>query len=378
MTLTPVALVKASSSFTNASSSACTKYFHRSKPSCAFFSGFHGAVCAQAFAHSSSAGPVSAPAAAAAAEPLTRARRVKSLMTVSSVCPCPSPPPPQAGSRVPFPSLPQMGEGNLAVKSLAGSPVEQVNQPYIGLESHAVAGIEPVAFAEYRKNVLAAEPGNELGFRTGRLDHLDFSIDAVIRENEVFRTHAVDGRCAVRQFRRPLRRCAKRQAHAAGSVEPGAAVLANGAGKEVHRRRTDKARHEQVVGSVIEVERCADLLDAAVMHHHDFVRHGHGFDLVVGNVDGGGFEPLVQRLDLDAHLYPQLGIEIGQRLVEQKDLGIAHDSPAHGNALALAAGELARIAVEIGLQSQDLRRPVDALGDFRCAGAAQTHGETHV
>src|SRR5215831_2072676 len=80
MTLTPVALVKASSSATNASSSACTKYFHRSMASCAFFSGFHGAVCAHAFAHSSSAGPASAPAAAAAVAPFTSVRRVKSVM----------------------------------------------------------------------------------------------------------------------------------------------------------------------------------------------------------------------------------------------------------------------------------------------------------
>src|SRR5216683_5801069 len=85
MTLTPVALVKASSRATNASSSACTKYFHRSIASWAFFSGFHGAVCAHALAHSSSAGPASAPAAAAAVPPFTRVRRVKSVMMVSSV-----------------------------------------------------------------------------------------------------------------------------------------------------------------------------------------------------------------------------------------------------------------------------------------------------
>src|SRR5579883_2413461 len=80
MTLTPVALVKASSSATNASSSACTKYFHRSIASCAFFSGFHGALCAHALAHARSAGPASALAAAVAVAPFTRARRVKSVI----------------------------------------------------------------------------------------------------------------------------------------------------------------------------------------------------------------------------------------------------------------------------------------------------------
>ena len=73
------------------------------------------------------------------------------------------------------------------------------------------------------------------------------------------------------------------------------------------------------------------------MHHDDLVRHGHGLDLVVGDVDGGGLEPLVQFLDLGAHRDAQLGIEVGERLVEQEYLRVAHDGAAHRDALALAA-----------------------------------------
>src|SRR5215467_2865731 len=82
ITLTPVAFVNASTSFTKASSSDWTKYFHRSIESLASFSGFQGAFCAQTFAHSSKAEPVKAPAATAAVPPLTRVRRVKLLMVV--------------------------------------------------------------------------------------------------------------------------------------------------------------------------------------------------------------------------------------------------------------------------------------------------------
>jgi hypothetical protein len=46
---------------------------------------------------------------------------------------------------------------------------------------------------------------------------------------------------------------------------------------------------------------------------------------------------LAQALDLGAHLHPELGVEVAERLVEQEDLGIAHDGAAHGDALALAA-----------------------------------------
>ena len=47
-----------------------------------------------------------------------------------------------------------------------------------------------------------------------------------------------------------------------------------------------------------------------------------------------------------AHLHAQLGVEVGERLVEQERRRLAHDGAAHGDALALAAGELARLALE--------------------------------
>ena len=72
--------------------------------------------------------------------------------------------------------------------------------------------------------------------------------------------------------------------------------------QEVHRRRADEARDEQIVRPVVELERRADLLDQAVVHDHDLVGHGHGLDLVVGDVDRRGLQPLVQLLDLGAHL----------------------------------------------------------------------------
>ena len=66
-------------------------------------------------------------------------------------------------------------------------------------------------------------------------------------------------------------------------------------------------------------------------------------------------------LDLGAHLHAQLGVEIGQRLVEQEHLGIAHDGAAHGDALALAAGELLRAAREQFGDVEDAGGIVDAL-----------------
>ena len=47
-------------------------------------------------------------------------------------------------------------------------------------------------------------------------------------------------------------------------------------------------------------------------------------------------------------------VEVGQRLVEQEHLRVAHDGAADGDALALAAGELRRLAVEQLLELQHL------------------------
>src|SRR5262249_10998933 len=60
----------------------------------------------------------------------------------------------------------------------------------------------------------------------------------------------------------------------------------------------------------------AGLLDRAGAHHHDAVGERHRLLLVVGDVDEGAFERLVQPIALGAQLAPQLRVEARQRLVE--------------------------------------------------------------
>ena len=88
--------------------------------------------------------------------------------------------------------------------------------------------------------------------------------------------------------------------------------------------------------------RRAELLDDAVLHHRHLVAQGHGLDLVMGDVHRGGLQALVHQLHFGAHFDPQLGIEVGQRLVEQEDLGVAADGATDRDTLPLAAGQLAR------------------------------------
>ncbi len=169
-----------------------------------------------------------------------------------------------------------------------------------------------------------------------------------------------------------------RQAAAVRRFEPEAGILDDLSVQEVHRWRADEAGYEEVARLVVEVERRPHLFHLAVVHHHDLVGHGHGLDLVVGHVDGRRAEPLMQLFDLGTHGDAQLSVEVRQRLVEEEDLRVAHNGSAHGDALALAAGELARIASKELGQAENLRRLVDAFFDEALLGAPELQREAHV
>ena len=152
-----------------------------------------------------------------------------------------------------------------------------------------------------------------------------------------------------------------------GIVPPPVSVklaAANVAGEEIHRRAADERADEAVGRPLVDVHRRVDLLDDAVVHQHDPLAERHRFDLVVRDVDDRRLEPLVQAGDLGPHLHAELGVEIRERLVEQKHLRLADDGPAERDALPLAAGKLARPAIEQRFDREDLGRLADAAFDF--------------
>ena len=178
-----------------------------------------------------------------------------------------------------------------------------------------------------------------MGLRPGRLDHRHAGRRALRIQPQRLGPDAVEHLPA----RRDLDPGGEWPAAAAGDAHPRRlAAPADGALQQVHRRRADEGGDEGVRRAVVEVERRADLLDVAVAHDHDAIGHRHRLDLVVGDIDGRGPEPLVQGADLGPHRHPELGVEVRQRLVEQEHLGVAHDGPAHGDPLALPARQLAR------------------------------------
>src|SRR5450759_3359659 len=155
-------------------------------------------------------------------------------------------------------------------------------------------------------------------------------------------------------------------------------VPLDAARQEVHRRGADEASHEQVDRVFVEAPRGGDLLNDALAQDGDPVPQGHGLGLVVGDVDGGDAEPALQPRDLGTHLPAQLGVEVGQRLVEEEGVGLPDDGAPHRDPLSLSTGELARLALQVLGQVQSRGRLLDPLADLVLGDTAQPQREGDV
>ena len=113
--------------------------------------------------------------------------------------------------------------------------------------------------------------------------------------------------------------------------------------------------------------------------HGHLVRHGKGLVLVVGDEDGRGPGPAQHVVHLAAHAGAQAGVERGERLVEQDDLGIGGQGAGERHALLLAARELVGIAPVQSRQSDHLEQLEDPLAPVGAApqpeGDVATDGE---
>src|SRR6266436_4044553 len=232
-----------------------------------------------------------------------------------------------------------------------GLRVENVKPGRAHGNAQLVAHLHPRGRLDARHHDTFADLHIEQDFRAELLDHLDHGIEARLiviggaRHGEVLRAHAE--RDLVADMAAQALRSLVRQLDAQTGVlgHQRSVRLGHRNGGEIHGRGADEAGDELVGRLIVQLERLPHLLHHAVLHDDDPVTQRHGLDLVVGNVNGGGTETQMQLLELNAHLHPQLGIEVRQRLVEQEHAGVAHDGTAQSHPLALAAGELARLAL---------------------------------
>ncbi len=103
-------------------------------------------------------------------------------------------------------------------------------------------------------------------------------------------------------------------------------------------------------------ERVGDLLDPGVVHDDDAIRHRQRLFLVVRHVNEHQPELALEVAKLDAHPQLEQPVEVAERLVEKQRLRLRHEHAGKRDALLLAAGQGARLAVrELG-QADHLER----------------------
>ena len=95
------------------------------------------------------------------------------------------------------------------------------------------------------------------------------------------------------------------------------------------------------------------------------------------DIDEGDAQLLLQALELDLHLTAQLEVERAERLIEQQQLRLEREGAGDGDALALAAGELAGHAPRVLAHLHELKHLAHALvdGAFIHAAQAQAVGD---
>ena len=115
--------------------------------------------------------------------------------------------------------------------------------------------------------------------------------------------------------------------------------------EEVDAGVADEVRSLQVDGVLVELHRRRYLSQLALFEQSDLGGHGQGLDLVVGYVNDGCADLLVEALQLGTHVDTELCVQVGQRLVEEQQLGLGSNCTGDGHALLLTAGKLVGVAI---------------------------------
>ena len=113
-------------------------------------------------------------------------------------------------------------------------------------------------------------------------------------------------------------------------------------------------------GIVIDIARRPDLFDPALVHDNHAVGDFERLFLIVSDEDRGDVDFGMQRAQPLPQLLPHLRIERAKRLVEQQDARLDRERAGERDALPLAAGQLAGIAVGQPVELHQIQQLLDA------------------
>jgi hypothetical protein len=128
----------------------------------------------------------------------------------------------------------------------------------------------------------------------------------------------------------------------------------------------------------IEILRLAELSDPAVVHDQHAVGHGQRLALVVGHVDEGDPQLLLERDQRVLHLLAKPEIERAERFVEQQDLRTGHDRARQCDTLALTTREFMRQPCGKSLHGDELERLAGQPCPVRTRHALHPQGILHI
>ena len=140
----------------------------------------------------------------------------------------------------------------------------------------------------------------------------------------------------------------------------------------------DEVGNETVGRLVVYVGRAADLLNDAVVHDDDNVRHRKSLLLVVSDVEEGDAETVLDSLELDLHFLAQLEVKCAERLVQKKNLRVVCKSSCDGNTLLLTARERVDTSLFKALESNKLEKLSDLCTDLGLRLFLYSHTESYI
>src|ERR1035437_4561349 len=126
----------------------------------------------------------------------------------------------------------------------------------------------------------------------------------------------------------------------------------------------DEGRAELGRRHVVDVRRRCDLLDLAAIHHRHAIGDRHRLGLVVGDVDGGDADALLDQPDLVAQSAAHHRVQGRERFVEKEHFGVRRQGSTEGAALGLAAADLLGVAVGLSGEPDQVEQLVHAGSHF--------------
>ncbi len=128
----------------------------------------------------------------------------------------------------------------------------------------------------------------------------------------------------------------------------------------------------------VDLPRGAQVLDGAVVHHGDAVRHRQRLILIVRHVDERDADLALDALELDLHRLAQLEVQRPERLVEQQGPRSVDQRAGHRDPLLLATRQFPRPAPLPTGEVHDLEHLPNPAPDLRTGHALALESERDI